>query len=156
MIFIPVSTYQPSKSWRILSTNHCGEMQRTAFSELFQDVLCCRDYSDRVVASFDHKIKPEYYGGNISVSIKGIALEHLVHYQRQISIHLHHNVNVMHYFIIFYPVIANKILPLLLHTASVLFHYSRRKILKTSLITIWGNTGGCDEQYRCASAIYLM
>ena len=31
---------------RILGTNHFGEMRRTAFKrhELFQDVLCCRDY----------------------------------------------------------------------------------------------------------------
>ena len=45
----------------ILGTNHCGEMRRTAFKrrELFQDVLCCRDYSERVVASFSHQIQPE-------------------------------------------------------------------------------------------------
>ena len=44
---------------RILGTNHCGEMRRTAFKqhELFQDVLCCRDYAERVVASFSNKIK---------------------------------------------------------------------------------------------------
>ena len=32
---------------RILGTNHCGELQHTAFkrSELFQDVLCRRDYA---------------------------------------------------------------------------------------------------------------
>ena len=32
---------------RILGTNHGGEMQRTAFKrrEIFQDVLCRRDYS---------------------------------------------------------------------------------------------------------------
>ena len=37
---------------RILGTNHCGEMQCTAFKcrELFRDVLCCRDYAERVVA----------------------------------------------------------------------------------------------------------
>ena len=29
-------------------------------------------------------------------------------------------------------------------------------MLKTSLSTIWENTGGCAEQYRCASALYLM
>ena len=36
----------------ILGTNHCGEMRRTAFKrrELFQDVLCRRDYAERVVA----------------------------------------------------------------------------------------------------------
>ena len=28
--------------------------------------------------------------------------------------------------------------------------------MTTSLITICGNTDGCDERYRCASALYLM
>ena len=38
----------------ILGTNHCGEMRHTAFKrrELFQDVLCRRDYAERVVAIF--------------------------------------------------------------------------------------------------------
>ena len=63
---------------RILGTNHCGELQQTAFKrrELFQDVLCRRDYAERVVASFSNEIQSEYYGGNISVSIEGIVLEH--------------------------------------------------------------------------------
>ena len=30
------------------------------------------------------------------------------------------------------------------------------KILTTSLSTIWENTDGCAEQYRCASSLYLM
>ena len=36
---------------RILGTNHCGELRRTAFKRrgLFQDVLCRRDYAERVV-----------------------------------------------------------------------------------------------------------
>ena len=29
-----------------------------------------------------------------------------------------------------------------------------KKILTTSLNTIWENTDGCAEQYRCASALY--
>ena len=51
----------------ILGKNHCGSMRRTAFKrcEIFQDVLCCRDYSERVVASFSNQIQSEYYGGNI-------------------------------------------------------------------------------------------
>ena len=63
---------------RIVGTNYCGEMRLTAFKRrgLFQDVLCHRDYAERVVASFDNKIQLEYYGVNISVSIEGIALEH--------------------------------------------------------------------------------
>ena len=62
---------------RILGTNHCGELQRTDFKrrELFQNILCCRDYAERVVASFADQIQSEYYGGNRSVSIEGIALE---------------------------------------------------------------------------------
>ena len=44
---------------RILGTNHCGELLRTAFKrrELFQDVLCRRDYAESVVASFANKIQ---------------------------------------------------------------------------------------------------
>ena len=63
---------------RILGTNHCGKMRRTAFKrrELFQDVLCRHYYAERVVASFSNQIQSEYYGGNISVSIEGISLEH--------------------------------------------------------------------------------
>ena len=39
-------------------------------------MLCHRDYSDRVIDIFAHQIKSEYYGGNQSISIEGIALEH--------------------------------------------------------------------------------
>ena len=62
----------------ILGTNHCGELQRTAFKrrELFQYVLYRRDYAERVVESFSNQIQSEYYGGNRSVSIEGISLEH--------------------------------------------------------------------------------
>ena len=44
---------------RILGTNNCGEIRRTAFKrrELFQDVLRYRDYNERVVASFDNQIQ---------------------------------------------------------------------------------------------------
>ena len=39
-------------------------------------MLCRRDYAERLIASFANQIKSEYYGGNRSVSIEGIALEH--------------------------------------------------------------------------------
>ena len=53
-------------------------MRRTAFKqrELFQDILCRRDYAERVVASFTHQIQSEHFGVNISVYIEGIELEH--------------------------------------------------------------------------------
>ena len=62
---------------RILGTNHCAELRLTAFKrpELFQYFLYRIDYAERLVASFAHQIQSEYYGGNISVSIKVIALE---------------------------------------------------------------------------------
>ena len=65
---------------KILGTNHCVNSRRTAFNrrKSFQDVLCCRDYAERVVASFAKQIQSEYYGGNRSVSIEGIELEHLI------------------------------------------------------------------------------
>ena len=44
---------------RILGTNHCGETRCTAFKkrELFQDVLCCCDYAEKVVTRFANKIQ---------------------------------------------------------------------------------------------------
>ena len=64
---------------QILGTNHCGDSRQTAFKhrKSFQDLLCCCDYAERFVASFSNQIKSEYYSGNRSVSIEGIALEHL-------------------------------------------------------------------------------
>ena len=61
-----------------MGTNKCGDSCWTAFKrrKLFQDVLWRRDYSERVVASFSNQIQSEYYGGNRSVSIEGIPLEH--------------------------------------------------------------------------------
>ena len=54
-------------------------MQRTALKrhESFQDVQCRRDYAEWVVAIFAHQIQSEYYGGNRSMSIEVIALEHI-------------------------------------------------------------------------------
>ena len=58
--------------------NHCGGSRQTAFKrhKPFQYVLCRRDYAERLVASFSHQIQSECYGGNRSVSIEGIVLEH--------------------------------------------------------------------------------
>ena len=105
---------------RILRTNHCGELRQTAFKQraLFQDVLCCRDYAERVLASFANQIQSEYYGGNRSVSIEGIALENF-------SAPLHTDINSTTLssqwhivFNCFYLIIENRMLPLLLHTAN--------------------------------------
>ena len=65
---------------RIIGTNNYGNTRREAFKRRSanQDVLSRRDYTERVVTSFSHKIKSEEYGGNRSVSIEGIALDHFI------------------------------------------------------------------------------
>ena len=57
--------------------NQCSDSHQTTFKrhKSFQDMLCRRDHAERVVASFANKIQSDYYGGNRSVSIEGIALE---------------------------------------------------------------------------------
>ena len=44
---------------QILGRNHCGDSRQTAFKrhKSFQDVFCCNDYAERVVASFANQIK---------------------------------------------------------------------------------------------------
>ena len=62
----------------ILGTNQFGDTCREAFKHhsAKQDVLYCLDYAEILVASVSHQIQSDYYGGNISVSIEGIASEH--------------------------------------------------------------------------------
>ena len=63
---------------RIIGTNNCGNTCHEAFKRHISNhyLLCCRNYSERVVASFEHQILSEYYSRNRSVSIEGITLEH--------------------------------------------------------------------------------
>ena len=42
------------------------------------------------------------------------------------------------------------------HSKLLISLLKNEKVLTTSLITIWENTDGCVEQYKCASALYLM
>ena len=44
---------------QILRTNHCGDFCQNAFKlrQSFQDVLCCRHYAARLVASIPHQIQ---------------------------------------------------------------------------------------------------
>ena len=42
------------------------------------------------------------------------------------------------------------------HSKHLISLLKNKQVLTTSLSTIWENTDGCAEQYRCASALYLM
>ena len=79
----------------------------------------------RGVASFANKIQSEYYFENRSVSIEGIALEHFSA-APQADINSTSPSRPRHVvFHSFYLMIANRMLPLLLHTANVCYHFSR-------------------------------
>ena len=62
----------------ILGDNYCGNTHHEALKNCRQNkyVLCCRYYDERLVASFVHQMQSEYYCGNRSMFIEGIALEH--------------------------------------------------------------------------------
>ena len=47
----------------IIGTNHCGNTlcEELKSRSTTQDVLCRRDYDERVVANFTHQIKSESY-----------------------------------------------------------------------------------------------
>ena len=134
-------------------------MQHTAFKrrESFKDVLCRRYYAERVVASFANKIQSEYYSGNISVSIEGIALEHFRAFTKG------------RYQVIYNITSASCSVSLFFiwrQQTGCCYYYrthqtidtiaQEKQVLTTSLSTIWENTDRCAEQYRCASALYLM
>ena len=42
------------------------------------------------------------------------------------------------------------------HIKRLIAFLKNKKVLTKSLSTIWENTNGCAEQYRCASVLYLM
>ena len=42
------------------------------------------------------------------------------------------------------------------HRKHLMSFLKNKQVLNTSLSTIWENTDGCAEQYRCASSLYLM
>ena len=125
---------------RILGTNHCGEMQRTAFKqrELSQDILCRRDYSERVVASFDNKIKSEYYDGNRSMSIDVIALEYFISAPQA---DINSSIISLQCHAVFYPFLSDDIkqdaATTTAHSKKLISLLKGKKILATSLITIW-------------------
>ena len=144
---------------RILGTNHCGALRRKAFKrhEICQDLLCSRDYAERVVASFANQIQSEYYAGNISVSIEGITLEHFSAVT-QVGINLspisRQRYAAFHSFLSDYS--KQDSATTTAYSKRLISFLKDKKLLTTSLSTIWENTDGCDEKYRCASALYLM
>ena len=144
---------------RILGTNHCGELLRTAFKlcESFQDVLCRRDYAERLVAIFANQIQSEYYGGNRSVSIEGIVL---VHFSAPLQTDINSPTLSRPCHAVFHSFLSNdskqNAATNTAHSKLLISLLKNKQVLTTSLIKIWENTDGFAEQYRCASALYFM
>ena len=144
---------------QILGTNHCGYSHQNVFKgrESFQDVLCRRDYDDRVVASFAHQIKSEYYDVNRSVYIKGIPLEHFIALP-QTEINSSKKSYPCHAVLHFSLSDDSKqdAATNTAHIERLIELLKEQKVLTSTLSTLWENTDGCAEQYRCASALYIM
>ena len=140
----------------ILGTNHCGELRRTAFKrrELFQDLLCRSDYSERVVETFANQIQSEYYGGNKSVSIEGIALEHFSA-APQVDINSSTLSRPRH--AVFHSFLSDDSkqdsATTTAHIKRLILFLKNKRVLTTPLSIIWENNDGCAEQYRCASTL---
>ena len=143
----------------IIGTNHRGKMRHTAFKrhELFQDVLCRRDYSDRVVAKFSNKTQSEYYGVNRYVSIEGILLEH---FSAVPQADITSSTLSRQRHVVFNSFLSDNrkqdSATTNAHSRQLISLLKYKNIFTASLCTISENTGGCAEQYRCASAPYLM
>ena len=62
---------------RTIGTNPSGNTRCESFKICRENqyLSCCRYYAEILVASFAHQMQSEYYGGNQSVSIEGIALD---------------------------------------------------------------------------------
>ena len=142
---------------KILGTNHCGDSLRTAFKRCksFQDVLCRREYAERVVGSFDNQIQSEYYGGNRSVSIECIVLEH---FSALPQTDINSSTKPCPRHAVFHSFLSDDSKQYADTTTS---HNNRlielfKKKLMSALRTIWGKTDGCAEQYRCGTELYLM
>ena len=112
----------------------------------FQDVLCCRDYAERVVASFANHIKSEYYGGNRSVYIEGIAL---VHFSAAPQTDINSYTLSRQRHAVFHSFLSEDskqdASTTTAHIKKLISLLNNKKLLTTSLITIWENTDGCAE-----------
>ena len=110
---------------------------------MFQDVLCCRYYAERVVARFDNQIQSEYYGGNRSVSIEGITLEHFSAAQ-QSDINSSTLARPRH--AVFHSFLSDNskqdAATTTAHSKRLISLLKNKQVLTTSLSTIWENTDG--------------
>ena len=162
MVFVPVSTYHSSK---ISTFNYhmCAYLvQITAmkcdahpsnivnyFKMFYAVVVILRGQLQALLIKYNQNNMVDIYQCIYRVLYWNI----LVNCQRLISIKLHHHVNVIQYFTLFNLKIANWMLLIILHTASVWFHCSSTKTIDSIIDYNIEKNDGCAEQYRFAYAL---
>ena len=91
------------------------------------------------------------------MSIEGIALEHFIP-KPQADINSYTLSRPRH--AVFHSFLSDDIkkddATKTTHSKLLMSLIKNKRVLTTSLSTIWENTDGCSDQYRCASALYLM
>ena len=109
------------------------------------------------VASLSNQTQPEYYVVNRSVSIEGIALEHFSALpQADInSSTLSRQCHAVFHFFLSHDS-KQDYATNTAHIKQLISFLKKINVLTTSLSTIWENTDGCAEKYRCDSALYFM
>ena len=119
-------------------------------------MLCRRQYTKLVVAICAHQIQSESYGGNRSVSIEVINVEHFsaTYYKTSLSSsHICTRHAVFHSFLSDNnKQDASKIDAHINQIIDLLGEYI---YLGSGVSTIWDNTDGCAEHYRFDTELYL-
>ena len=125
--FIPFSTYQPSKNWPFICHMCAYLVQITVvecnaqppndvnhFKMFYVVVIMLRGQQQVLLIKYNLNTMVGIYLCLQKVLHQKILVQH----HRQISIHLHFHVHGMQYFTLFNLMIANRIPPLILHTAN--------------------------------------
>ena len=116
-------------------------------------MLYCRDYAERLVASFYNQIQSEYYGVNIYVSIEGIALEHFSALPQK---EINSSTEPCPRHAVFHSCLlddSKKDSATTISHSNCLIELWKKQKLMSKLSTVWENTDGCAEQYRCATSL---
>ena len=133
----------------ILGTNHCGKLRRQAFGRRrhFKDAKSRRDYAERLVAKFVQQIQSEYYGGNCSISIEGIALEQ---FKTELVDVIADETNDDSIQAVFYSFLSDESAQdgatTATHTRQLVQKLLDAGIMNSGLSTLWETTDGCAEQ----------
>ena len=119
-------------------------------------MLCCCDYSERLVASFVHQIQSEYYGVNRYVSIEVIALEH---FSALPQTEINSSTKSCPRHEVFHSFLSDDRKQDSATTTAQskrFIELLKEKITEFNIKYNVGNTDDCADQYICALALYLI